>query len=284
MTKQSKIEAENHLDLLAETKRKIHETNNEREACLRECREVNNVLVGLRPDGYAPRDRILAADVAEQEAKLAKLRDKSAELAAHIAHLGKLAFDLEAMEIPEETLLEIAIDQYKRVAPTLQELMDRQRDLTEKRRVALDKKSHAESTVRSAEGRKNGALSHDEISAANRELAEARQHLDDVLALIVNIEKAQARLPDEIAAARGKIQNAERDVWTAHFNYLAARLRNDEAFSVIKDLVDSAYAAYFKAAGGGGFAWVVSKLMDPPPDPDRITQMQKEMAFGLGLL
>lgn len=232
---------------IAKKKREIgDEAENER--CLtRELQAVNNWLHGHPWDDETLKNNGLLREANSKKGEAQILRGKIAQSKQRLTHYKEELRALEAIVFNEDQIMEAAMTHYTEALQSYSDLQDRERSMKEEKGRAVEALNNANTVLATAQSAKRKSLSLAEVSKASEDEAVANRKIEELTALVENLDGALSPLSRSLPAALVDLNKAESAVWDAKCKTLLVAVRETAQSEHLTEAIEAAFAAWVRA-------------------------------------
>jgi DNA repair exonuclease SbcCD ATPase subunit len=245
-------------------------------------REANNVVIGYSQENVAENKRHLLDQARENLAAKTRLLEQAEQQVADLEkQLAKLEADRSQLD-SWDIRMQAALDDYREARDAFQAADRKVRQLQEQVANLMPDIDRLRTAIATQESLVAKALNKTDLANARTGLAGYQAELADFEQLMANLNAQLPKSTKVLNDCRGRMENAERAVWSAKLDGLY------EEFRQHKELVDSIFAVFTKAktplSAGSGLAVFAPVIGDSLPPAEHFKERQQAIAAEIGLL
>lgn len=213
-----------------------------------------------------------------------------AQIAEKIASRRKIEQDLrdlESINFSTDHVMAKAVADYRDSLAKVEALQGQESALLKEKAIAETTLGEANLVLRKAQEAKKQSLSLSDISKASEEELAAKRRVDELDALVKNLNDALRPIPGQLTVLKSVLSGAEAMVWNAKLEHLLHLIKENPEFSPAFEFIEMALAAWVKAGRSPSVALFLKEtLVDGKlvrADTDSMTAQQAAMASEMGL-
>lgn len=245
-------------------------------------REANNVVIGYSPENVAENERHLLTQAQENLAAKERLLKQAEQQVADLEkQLAKLEADRSQLD-RWDIRMQAALDDYREARDAFQAADLEVQQLREQAANLAPDINRLRSAIATQKSLVAKALNKTDLANAKTLLAQHQAELADFEQLMANLNAQLPKSTKVLNDCRGRMENAERAVWSAKLDGLYEEFRQHQ------ELVDSIFAVFAKAQtrlGAGSVRAAFAPVIgDSFPPAEHLKERQQAIAAEIGLL